>query len=86
MWKKLNTRWTALLALNVVLWCVLGFYGSITAAPQRGQPPFANSVEQRAEMVRQLQEINAALKEQNAILRSGKVKVIVTSAEVQGSP
>ena len=86
MWKNLNTRWTALLAFNVAMWCMLGFYGSMTAAPQRGQPPFANAVEQRAEMVRQLQEINAALKEQNALLRSGKIQVVVTTAEIQGSP
>ena len=82
---KTAFSWAALVCANLVIWCVLGFYGSIVAAPQRGQPPFANAVEQRAEMVRQLQEINAALKEQNALLRSGKVQVVVTTTETQGS-
>jgi hypothetical protein len=49
--------------------CVLGFYSSSGAAPQGGQPPFANSVEQRSEMVRELREIKELLKEQNALLR-----------------
>ena len=84
MWRKSNMRWAALVAVNTALWCVLGFYGSITAAPQRGQPPFANAVEQRAEIVRQLQDMNALLKEQNALLRSGKIHVTVThSAELE---
>lgn len=80
MMQKLNLRWAVLLTVNVGLWCVLGFYGSSAAAPQRGQAPFANAVEQRAEMVRQLREMNALLKEQNALLRGGKLQVTVTTA------
>ena len=83
MLPKNNTRWLVLLIANVAMWCVLGFYGHISAAPQRGQPPFANAVEQRAEMVRQLQEINAALKEQNTLLRSGRVQVVVVEQAAQ---
>ena len=49
---------------------VLGFYSSSGAAPQGGQPPFANSVEQRSETIRELREIKELLKEQNAMLRS----------------
>ena len=49
--------------------CVLGFYSSSGAAPQGGQPPFANSVEQRNETIRELREIKELLKEQNALLR-----------------
>jgi hypothetical protein len=49
---------------------VLGFYSSSGAAPQGGQPPFANAVEQRNEMIRELHEIKELLKEQNALLRS----------------
>jgi hypothetical protein len=79
MLHKINNRWVALLTVNVMTWCVLGFYSSITAAPQQGRAPFANAVEQRAEMVRQLQEMNGLLKEQNAILRSGKMQVVITS-------
>jgi len=36
-----------------------------------GQPPFANPVEQRADMIRELREIKELLKEQNALLKSG---------------
>lgn len=49
---------------------VLGFYSTSGAAPQGGQPPFANAVEQRSEMIRELREIKELLKEQNALLRS----------------
>ena len=86
MLQKLNTKWMALLSLNVALWCVLGFYSSMSAAPQRGQPPFANSVEQRAEIVRQLQELNASLKEQNALLRSGKLQVVIVPTDTSKAP
>lgn len=50
--------------------CVLGFYRSSGAAPQGGQPPFANAVEQRSETIRELREIKELLKEQNALLRA----------------
>jgi hypothetical protein len=44
------------------------------AAPQLGQPPFANQVEQLDDMTRELREIKELLKEQNVLLRSGKAK------------
>lgn len=50
--------------------CVLGFYSSSGAAPQGGQPPFANAVEQRNEMIRELREVKELLKEQTALLRT----------------
>jgi hypothetical protein len=53
---------------------VLGFYSTLGAAPQAGQPPFANPVEQRAEQVRELREIKELLKEQNELLRGGAMK------------
>jgi hypothetical protein len=59
---------------NVVALGVLGFYSTLGAAPQAGQPPFANPVEQRSDMVRELREIKDLLKEQNALLRSGANK------------
>ncbi len=49
---------------------MLGLWVGANAAPQGGQPPFRNSVEQREEMIRELREINALLKEQNALLRT----------------
>ena len=51
---------------------VLGFYSTTGAAPQGGQPPFANSVEQRLEIVTELREIKELLKEQNALLRAAQ--------------
>lgn len=69
--KKTNLRWALLLAANAVVWCVLGFSGTSVAAPG-AKPPFSNSVEQRGEMIRELREIKALLKEQNALLRAGQ--------------
>jgi len=68
------TRWMLLLTVNVLALCMLGFYGTSGAAPQAGQPPFANSVEQRAETVAELREIKELLKEQNALIRAGAEK------------
>ena len=51
---------------------VLGFYSTTGAAPQGGQPPFANSVEQRLEIVTELREIKELLKEQNTLLRAAQ--------------
>jgi len=68
------SRWTWLLVANVVVVGMLGFYSTLGAAPQLGQPPFANQVEQLDEQIRELREIKELLKEQNALLRSGKAK------------
>ena len=79
-----------LLAITgAILLCVLGLYRPSTAAdPESSQPnqPFANSVEQRAEMIEQLKAVVAELKEQNALLRSGKLKVLVSIDKQQDSP
>jgi hypothetical protein len=64
------SAWSALVFSGGVVLCVLGFYSIGGAAPQGGQPPFANSVDQRNEMVRELREIKELLKEQNALLRA----------------
>lgn len=69
------SRWTGLVIANVVLAGVLGFYSTLGAAPQAGQPPFANPVEQRADQLRELREIKELLKEQNELLRGGASKV-----------
>jgi hypothetical protein len=66
-----NSRWMWLVIANAAMWGVLGFYRALGAAPQAGQPPFANPVEQRADMIRELREIKELLKEQNALLKSG---------------
>ncbi len=69
------SRWTLLVFANLAAVGVLGFYSTSGAAPQSGQPPFANPVEQRAETVRELREIKELLKEQNALLKSGASKL-----------
>ena len=54
------SRWTALLVANGLAIAMLGLYSTSGAAPQAGQPPFANSIEQRAEMVQELRETKAS--------------------------
>ncbi|WP_254508914.1 hypothetical protein [Anatilimnocola floriformis] len=72
--------WSVLVLLNGVGLCVLGFYSTTGAAPQGGQLPFQNSVEQRGDMVRELREIKELLKEQNAMLRG------TTKTDATGTP
>lgn len=77
-----RVAWPALLSGGVLLGGVLGFYGSTAAAPAAGgQPPFANAVEQRMEMIALLRELRDLLKEQNALLRSGELKVQVAESQ-----
>jgi hypothetical protein len=71
-----SQRWTALITANVLAWCMLCFHQQGTAAPA-APPPFANAVEQRIEMIEQLKQVNALLKEQNLLLKSGSLKVIL---------
>jgi hypothetical protein len=75
---KRHAGWALLFALNVLAYCVLGFYQTSIAGSPGNTPPFANTTESRLEMVEQLKEIKNLLKEQNALLRSGDVKVIIT--------
>jgi hypothetical protein len=79
-----QARWILPLTCIVVTYCMLGFYRTTNAAPP--PPPFANSVEQRLETVQQLKEIKALLKEQNALLQSGNVKVIIVEQDKAGGP
>jgi hypothetical protein len=74
-------RWTLLIGLNLLCWYMLGLHqnaGMAQVSATNGQPPFANSVVQRFETIDQLKEINAQLKEQTALLRSGTVRVLVS--------
>lgn len=73
-----RSRWTTLLIVNVALWCVLGFYRDSNAFQQRqSNEPFANSVEQRMQMIAELRQLNEQMKEQNELLRSGKLQVLL---------
>jgi len=76
-----RTLWAVLIAANVLCYCVLSFYRTTDAALRPTSPPFANAVEQRKEMVNQLREIKQLLKEQNALLRSGKLNVVVSAPD-----
>jgi hypothetical protein len=76
-----RTGWLLLIAANVLFYGVLSFYQTTQAAPPKPTPPFANAVEQRIEMINQLREINARLKEQNELLRSGKLKVVLSESD-----
>jgi len=77
-----RTGWTLLIVANVLFLCVLSLYRTIDAAPPRAQQPFANAVEQRMGMIEELREIKVLLREQNALLRSGTLRVVVVDPEV----
>lgn len=67
---KSNLRFGALVCVNVLAWCVLGFYGaSFAQRPPTSRQPFNNSVAQRQTMIEELREIKTLLKEQNKLLR-----------------
>ncbi len=72
-----RTGWFLLLAVSALFYCELSFYRTSEAAPKAAQPPFANSVQQRMEMIAELKAIRELLKEQNALLRSGELTVVV---------
>ncbi len=72
-----SSKWGLLLVGIVLCCCVLSFYRTTNAQPPQAKEPFANSVEQRMDMIKVLTEIRDQLKEQNALLRSGELRVIV---------
>jgi len=71
-----RTGWW-LLGANALFCCVLSFYQMSDAAPPASGQPFANSIEQRNDMVAQLKDVNTQLRELNALLRSGNLQVVV---------
>jgi hypothetical protein len=76
------TRWLPAMLVALVFGCVLGFYQAGSA--QTGtRPTLANAPEDRKAMIENLEEIRNLLKEQNALLRSGQVKVIVVEMPKQ---
>lgn len=64
---------------------VLGLWGTAVAqnegTPGAGKPPFANAIDQREEMIRELREMRALMKEQNALL-----KQLVDHAQANAKP
>ena len=76
MTKPTIFRLGLLVSLNALGWCVLSLQQA-THAQNQDNLPFANAVQQRQEIIAELKVISAELKNQNALLRSGKLKVIV---------
>ncbi len=62
-------------------YCILSLSQATTAAPPKSEPGPPNPAAQRVEMIAELKEIKELLKEQNAFLRSGNLKVVVTEPE-----
>ncbi len=60
---------TGIIVANVVAWSVLGFHRTTGATQKSVQQPFANSVEQRRAMIRELQSIRQLLQEQKVLLQ-----------------
>jgi len=73
--------WVLLIGANVLFCCVLSFYQATAADPAKAKQPFANAVQQRIEMINELREIKGLLKEQNALLRSGSLTVVVSDSK-----
>jgi hypothetical protein len=81
MLRKVVSPWGMLLCLNVVAFCMLGFYGALSAQVPGVNPPFANALDQQNEIIAQLKEVNRQLREQNALLRSGGLQVVISETK-----
>jgi|DewCreStandDraft_4_1066084.scaffolds.fasta_scaffold49939_2 hypothetical protein len=77
--------WKCLLAANLLVWGMLGLLQTSSGQERKPQQPFANAEEQRLQIIELLQETNALLKEQNALLRSGKLQVVVAPRAGEGA-
>lgn len=72
-----QSRWWLLAVAVVAIQIALGVYQS-GAAQSGSKPTLANAPEDRQAMIAHLEEIKNLLKQQNELLKSGDVKVIVT--------
>lgn len=72
-----STAWTLLIMANVLCYCMLCFYQPGIAAQPGAPAQIANPIQQRADMLGELQQIRELLREQNELLRSGKLRVVV---------
>ncbi|MDZ7620585.1 MAG: hypothetical protein U1E05_26580 [Patescibacteria group bacterium] len=75
--------WTLLIMANVLCYCVLSLYQPGIAAQANAPDQIANPIQQRADMLGELQKIRELLKEQNELLSSGKLKVIVVEDAIR---
>lgn len=72
-----KTTLMLLVVAGVLSCCALSFH-QIGAAQNAAPPAMDNGAQEPQKMISNLEEIKNLLKEQNALLRSGQVKVIVT--------
>lgn len=72
-----STAWTLLIMANVLFYCVLSLYQPGIAAQPSAPAQIANPIQQRADMLGELQQIRELLTEQNKLLHSGKLRVVV---------
>lgn len=78
-----------LVAVGMVVGGMLGFHGpSVSAAQKQNIPPFADSAGRSLNIINELKELvaltktqNDLLREQNQLLKSGKLRVVVTVEE-----
>ncbi|HWA97922.1 MAG TPA: hypothetical protein VG713_05495 [Pirellulales bacterium] len=77
MQRNESKRWVVLVAANAVVLCVLGLWRGSEAQDPTVYPPFANAVDQQNEIIGQLRELNRSVKEQNLLLKSGALRVVV---------
>ncbi|HEX4131335.1 MAG TPA: hypothetical protein VHZ24_14945 [Pirellulales bacterium] len=73
----MSNRWTVLVTLNIAAICVLGLFQATLAQNPPVYPPFNNAVDMQLEIVTQLKELNRQVREQNNLLRSGQMQVVV---------
>ncbi|HOM16711.1 MAG TPA: hypothetical protein PLQ00_05240 [Thermoguttaceae bacterium] len=69
--------WMVFLWIFVLICGVLSLYRTSGTAAPAPVEPFANAVAQRSEMIAHLKEIRDLLKEQNALLKSGELRVVL---------
>ncbi len=73
---KRSHGWLLVVAV-VMVQAVLGLYRPGAAQTGTPRPTLANAPEDRQTMIANLEEIKNLLKEQNELLKSGQLKVIV---------
>jgi hypothetical protein len=78
MVRRWNNSWALLAAGNALVLCMLGLYGTLRAEPREGNLPFPVQEEQRQDMITVLTDIRDLLKQQNALLRSGNLRVVAS--------
>lgn len=78
MLRRWNKSWAVFAAGNALALCMLGLYGTLQAEPREGNLPFPIQEDQRHDMITLLTDIRDLLKEQNALLRSGKLRVVAS--------